>query len=93
MFGLRVGDGCFRLVANLRERFRVVDRDFGKHFPVDLDVGEFQTMHQTRVGKVVHAGSGVDTRDPDLAHVSFQFPTVVVCVFERMHYLLVRCFI
>ena len=58
----------------------VVHCEVGEDFAVQLDVHEFETFHEPRVGETFVAGSGVDPGDPQFAEDTFLDLAVAVVV-------------
>ena len=62
------------------ECFRIVEREVGEDFAVDLDTGFVDKTHKLRVAEVVLTSSSVDTLDPESTEVAFFVFTVAVSV-------------
>lgn len=79
------GNRVFCLFANGGEAFGVLNRDVRKHFAVDFDVREGESVDQSGIRKIVQPCGGVDTRDPQFAEISFSPTAVAVSVRQRVH--------
>ena len=66
------GGGQLRLglLADGAKCRRVVHGEVGEDLAVDLDAGLVQPVDHAAVGQAVHAGRGVDARDPQRAEVA-----------------------
>src|SRR5262249_30944876 len=71
----RLGD-----VGELAESGGVVDRHLGEHLPVDVHRGALEPRDELAVRHAVHAGGGIDARDPQLAEAPLLDATVTVGV-------------
>lgn len=75
---------AFNFVNDSFESFGVVEGEVGEDFAVDLDACLVDETHELGVAEVVHAGSGVDTLNPECAEIAFFVLTVTVCVSETL---------
>ena len=62
------------------EGFGVVQGEVGKHLTVDLDTSLGQGTHQLRIADTLHAGSSVDTLNPQCAEIALLGATVAISV-------------
>jgi len=69
----------------LRKARSVIDRHFGKHFPVYDDSRLLETVHQLAVTYAVDARRGIYSGDPQLSEVSFVIFSIPVCINLRSH--------
>ena len=60
---------------------------------IDRNVSQLQAVHQLGIRNLIHSGSCIDTCDPQLTHVALQILTVIICIFERVHNLLMSSLI
>ena len=74
----------FYLVYDSLESFGVVHGQVGEHLAVYFDAGFVDEAHQLAVGKVFHAGGGVDTLYPERAEVAFLLLAVAVGIRETL---------
>src|SRR5215213_1454015 len=66
------------LGGNLSERFRLMNGQIGKHFAIELDRRQFQSMHELRIIQTVQASSSSDAHDPETAKIALlQLPSGV----------------
>ncbi len=72
----------FHLFNYSGESLRVVEGEVGEDFAVDFDTALVDKAHELGVAEVVHAGSSVDTLNPDGTHVAFFVLAVAVGVCE-----------
>ena len=70
----------FRRIDELLERVHIGNCELREHLAVDRDVCLRELVDERAVGYSAHARSGVDTGDPEFAHIAFFCATV----FERM---------
>ncbi len=66
------------------ESLGVVHCELGENLAVDLDTCCVDKTHELRVRKILHAGSGIDTLDPEGAEVALFLLAVTVCVGETL---------
>jgi len=62
----------------------VVDGEVGEHLAVDFDAGLVQESHQLAIAETLHAGSGIDTLNPQGAEVALLGATVAEGVGETL---------
>lgn len=67
----------FYRINYLLECLRVVHGEIGQHLAVEADVFRFELTHEFRIGHSLHAGSSVDTLDPQAA----EFPLLVLTTY------------
>ena len=72
--------GVFHLVNDGLEGSGVVEGEVGEHLAVDLDTSLMDEAHELAVGEILHAGSGVDTLDPERAEVALLVLAVAVSI-------------
>lgn len=72
--------GVFHLVNDGLEGSGVVEGEVGEHLAVDLDTSLMDEAHELAVGEILHAGSGVDTLNPESAEVALLVLAVAVGV-------------
>src|SRR5688572_2739690 len=66
------------LGRDFRERLRLMDGEIGKHFAIELDIGQFETVHKLRIVQTIQACSRSDADDPQAAKIALlQFPSGV----------------
>jgi hypothetical protein len=70
----------------------VVDGDLGEHLAVDLDIALLKPVHETGVGDIVDAASGIDPLNPKLTIVALDETAGIVSVTEGVANLLLRGF-
>src|SRR5712692_812169 len=63
--------GLLHLSGYLGEGCGLVDREIGKHFAIEIDFGELQTVHKLAVAQSVRARCRADANDPQRAEVAF----------------------
>ncbi len=76
--------GVFHLVDNRLESGGVVEGEVGQDLAVDLDTSLVDEAHELGVRKVLHAGGGVDTLDPQSAEVALLILAVAVSVSQTL---------
>ena len=69
--------------AELGERLRLVRREVGQHFAVELDLRQLDPVHEVRVGQTLLARCRVDAGDPQTTEVALADTPVPVCVPQR----------
>src|SRR5207237_138827 len=67
-----------------REGFRLADRDVRQHLAVELEPGEFQPVHQLRIGQPMLAGGRIDALDPQPAKIALLVAAVAIGVAQRL---------
>ena len=74
----------FHLVADGLESSGIVHSQIGENLAVDLDTGFVNQTHQLRVREILHAGSCVDTLNPECAEVALFLLAVAICVCQTL---------
>ena len=82
--------GVLRDLHELGESRSVVDSDVGQHLAVQVDVRLLQAADELGVGHAVHAGSRVDTGDPQGTEVALTQLTADIGVTQGAGDLLLR---
>src|SRR5579885_2331013 len=80
--------GRDRIQRSLHQRAEsclVIDRHFGEDLAVYVDVCFVDGMHQFAIADAVHAGGGVDARDPQAAHVALAIAAITIHIRHRAH--------
>jgi len=67
-------------VQNSFERFRMVEREIGEYFPVEIHPLLIERMDQAGVGSAVGTGASINTCDPEAAEGAFFGAAVAVCI-------------
>ena len=78
-----LGDG-----GKLVEALDILIGHLGEHLTVKLDAGNLETVHELRVGNVVHAGGSVDAGNPEAADLTLLVTAIAVLVLEGVLHLL-----
>ena len=66
------------------ESLRIVQGEVGKHLTVDFDTSLCQSAHQLRVADTLHAGSGVDTLNPQSAEIALLVAAIAIGVGQTL---------
>src|SRR2546423_6154338 len=68
-FGRRL-DGLLDASGDFAKRRRLVDREVGEHLAIEVDVGEFQAVHELAVAQSIGARRRADANDPERAELA-----------------------
>ena len=86
----------FTLSALLRNRFRdlgerlgISHRDVGKHLTIEADIGGFQIVDQSAVGRAVHPRCRIDAGDPQSPEITLPGAAVAVGIPKALQHGLV----
>jgi hypothetical protein len=85
-----VTQGGFGLLGDSAESFRIVNRDVGQHFAVDLHLGAIHSIDQAAVRKPVQTRSSINPGDPERPELALALPTIPIRVLARLDDSLLR---
>ena len=83
-FGQREKVGLLHLGNDSLEGFEVVHGEVGKNLTVDFDTSLVESSHQLAVAHAFHAGSSVDTLNPQGAEAALLILTIAIGVGQTL---------
>jgi hypothetical protein len=84
------GDSLLHSRDDFREARGIVNRDFGKHFPIQGDVRLRRSFNESAIADSIESASRGNSGDPKRAILAFLKPAVRGAVRHRVLYGLVR---
>jgi hypothetical protein len=73
------GQGLFCLFGNSSECCWIMESQLRKSTAIDVDAGLLHAVNETAVAQIIHAGSSVETLNPQTAEGTLFIATIAVC--------------